>query len=128
MFTCIGCDERGKINYARAIKTSEGDCEFDLKYKLIRWPEIESHICTPSNTQCLVKKFMNMMYNEVKYDSNKPIPQIYNDVRSALAEKLSPEDKDMFYEELPSYKNVQSGLYQYRKKFHPKDPGPPYFN
>ena len=118
-FSCNSCTSfGGKGNYATAQKFENTDGS--IHYELKSWSE--HHECSPSSTNHLVKQFLDDLYKEVKTDPTKAIPTIYEEIRRKISKNLDKDQKISFLQEIPSQRNICSGLYKYRRDFIPAAP------
>ena len=62
------------------------------------------------------------MFDKVRKDSSRSIPQIYETVRSSFTQDMSPEKKSQFLLKFPLYRNMSAHLYTKRREQIPADP------
>ena len=122
-FSCNGCTKLKFYNKAVAVKV-------DDKYELVSWPA--SHKCCPTAVQHLIVEFRRSLYDAITADysgsnSGRPaqlsLPKLYEDKRNEFARKIkNVENKDLFYNLVPKFRNLQKGLYEHRSQFLPTTP------
>ena len=69
-----------------------------------------------------MREFSRRCYQKVEDDPIESIGDIYSETRKELSQNLSEEDKISFYGLIPALRDIESGLYQYRENFRPKQP------
>ena len=108
-FSCNGCDRKGK--YLSALVKQVGD-----KYELYQVPKDELHACSPKYLCFEVKMAVKQMSKRVLEEPSRSITEIYREVREHYAESLEPQDWQLFEENFPKLKNIESALYRRRRK------------
>ena len=93
-------------------------------YTLFKVPKSKSHTdnCRPDPLNHIVHEFSRRCYQKVEDDPIESIGDIYSETRKELSQNLSEEDKISFYGLIPALRDIESGLYQYRENFRPKQP------
>ena len=94
----------------------------DNKFQLISWPSHSHHQCFPMSMNVRIKEFSKNLYKGVAEDPTKPLPKLYNEVRTEMAKKMPMEDKALFFQSLPRLCNLSKRLYEHRSLFIPKKP------
>ena len=120
-FTCTGCEKISRKNKlskdasAIARLTDEG-------YILLETSSHEDHKCWSSVFNVMIKEAVAEMLARVEEDPTQKIPRIYNEVRSKYTEKLDLDSRCSFLQDFPTYRNIQSRLYNKKYEFVPRDP------
>ena len=116
VFSCNGCELQSTTLFAVAKMDEDG------KYELLDWPRSNDHCCWADVTQALIRKARNQMFDKVREDPSRSIPQIYETVRSSFTQDMSPEKKSQFLLKFPLYRNMSAHLYTKRREQIPADP------
>ena len=123
-FSCNFCRNEGQGDtFAQALRVDDDDNGIP-NYELQRWPrDANFHNCHTTGYTYLVKEFRELCYAAVKNDPTKSVLTIYKESRATLSRDMKSEDqKKVFFAELPSYEQINSGLYKYRQNFIPRAP------
>ena len=121
-FSCNGCQNKHGF-YNKAVARKIGD-----EYELVSWPL--EHKCCPSAIQHLIVDFRRSLYESITKaykDSTRPteqsLPKLYEDLRHEFANSIKEQDnKDLFYNLVPKFRNLQKGLYAHRSQYLPTTP------
>ena len=62
------------------------------------------------------------MFAKVEENPSQSVNQIYEEVRSSFAQKLAPENKQLFLQHFPPFRNIAPHLYHKRREKIPADP------
>ena len=122
-FSCNFCrnDRQGETT-AQAIRVEDDDNGIP-NFQLQGWPrDANVHTCHTTGYSYLVKEFRELCYAAVKNDPTKSILTIYKESRATLSQDMSEDQRKVFFTQLPSYEQINSGLYKYRQNFIPRAP------
>ena len=108
-FTCNGCDRKGI--YLSALVKQVGD-----EYKLYQVPKDELHVCNPKYLCFEVKMAVKMISERALEEPSRSIAEIYREVKENYAESLEPQDWQLFLDNFPKLKNIESSLYRRRRE------------
>ena len=117
-FSCNGCEKLKPIKnlYAYAQINDEG------KYELLEWPNCEDHGCWAAGTEDLIRQARQEMSRRVDENPSQSANKIYEDVRSSFTQNMDSDEKLMFLEKFPPFRNVAPILYRKRREHIPSDP------
>ena len=93
-----------------------------LDLRLFQYPQSSDHSCAPSSTSSLIKQCLNEIKECVRKDATRAIPDLYLEVRSKYCSALTYDEKLVFLQELPSFRNIRQGLYNIRRDIIPPAP------
>ncbi len=113
-FTCQSCGLLGVGNYASAKKSVDKDGV--ETYSLKSWPE--KHVCSPSKVFHLVQRFRFSLTDAVQANTEKPIREIYDEVKDHFVKDMPAKERDLFLGEAQSYNSVMQALHKTRKDLH----------
>jgi hypothetical protein len=119
LFSCNGCHALNYWIYAKAMKIIANNGS--ISYDLLNLPD--NHECQPSTAHHLVRQFRKQLYATVEQNPTRSVNRIYESVRNDFARLLKEDQRLFFLVEIPTFRNIQKGLYKYRQKFIPKTPG-----
>ena len=108
-FSCTGC-EKVKKN-VNAIAKLVND-----KYKLVRSPLDEVHVCSPDNYAVDMIETRKLLQERIVETPSQSLQEIYNEVVKTYAESLEEERREVFLKRFPTYKQLVHNLRQFRKK------------
>ena len=115
-FTCNECDRKGK--FLSALVKQVGD-----EYKLYQVPKDELHVCDPKYLCFEVKMAMKLITDRALEEPSRSITEIYKEVKESYAESLEPQDWQLFLENFPKLRNIESSLYRRRKELRLRETG-----
>ena len=109
-FTCNGCEKYRKSVHATGRLV-------DGKYKLLRFPPDEKHICSPDNPAVNIRLAKTMMKEKIINEPTRSLPDIYKEVLDSYSESLEPQMRESFLESFPKFKNFSPSLYKIRREY-----------
>ena len=121
-FSCTDCLEKHKRSVNAIANLVFGENEEDDKYVLQYAPPLEEHVCQQTGTEAIIKVARLEMRKMVQDDPNKPIPQIYDEIRRKSFKDLDEFGQIQLSQHFPSYRNIQASLYKERRSFIPPEP------
>ena len=121
-FSCTDCLEKHKRTVNAIANLVFGENEEDDKYVLQYAPPPEEHVCQQTGTEAIIKVARLEMRKMVQDDPNKPIPQIYDEIRRKSFKDLDEFGQIQLSQHFPSFRTVQSELYKERRSLIPPEP------
>ena len=118
IFVCTGCKNMGHRTTATATKVGQNNNSNDYILQSCD----ENHKCMPSCIAPLKKKFVEIMYSEVKKNPTRAIGEIYKETRRELSKDLTEDERLQFFEIIPTQANITPRLTTYKSEFIPQQP------
>ena len=115
-FSCNACEKMNKHLYAVAQIKEEGD------YELLEWPHSGDHSCLAHGAESLIRQARQEMFKRVDENPSYSMNKVYEEVRTSFTQNLDEEEKLMFLQQFPPFRNVASLLYKRRREHIPSDP------
>ena len=86
------------------------------KYELYQVPKDELHACSPKYLCFEVKMAVKQISEMVLEEPSRSVAEIYREVKKSYADSLEPQDWQLFQDNFPKLKNIESSLYRKRKE------------
>ena len=75
----------------------------------------DEHKCWTSGFSVKIKEAVDEMYSQIKEDPTKKIPRVYQEATAKITENLDYDERCALLQEWPTFRSVQSRLYEKSK-------------
>ena len=120
VFVCNECSKTEAKKHTSALVKKVSDTGTSADFQLVSFST--DHACLPSRILPLKKKFIDIMYKKTKENPSAAFGKIYLEERRKLSEELSEEEKDEFFQIIPSEANLATNLCKFKREFVPQAP------